>query len=52
MGVIVAGILILLYDLYVADLVIEAVEKLRKMSPLWEMHQEGIDLKTIEWAAH
>jgi cysteine desulfurase len=37
---------------YVADLVIEAVEKLRKMSPLWEMHQEGIDLKTIEWAAH
>ena len=37
---------------YVADLVIESVEKLRKMSPLWEMHQEGIDLKTIEWAAH
>ena len=37
---------------YVADLVIDSVEKLRKMSPLWEMHQEGIDLKTIEWAAH
>ena len=36
----------------VADLVIEAVAKLRAMSPLWEMHQEGIDLKSIEWAAH
>lgn len=28
------------------------VAKLREMSPLWEMVQEGIDLKTIEWAAH
>ena len=30
----------------------EAVTKLREMSPLWEMHQEGIDLSTIEWAEH
>jgi cysteine desulfurase len=37
---------------YVADLVIGAVAKLREMSPLWEMHQQGIDLKSIEWAAH
>jgi cysteine desulfurase len=37
---------------YVADLVAESVERLRQMSPLWEMHQEGIDLKSIEWAAH
>ena len=37
---------------YVADLVIASVAKLRAMSPLWEMHQEGIDLKSIEWAAH
>jgi cysteine desulfurase len=37
---------------YVADLVIEKVEKLRSMSPLYEMHQEGIDIKTIQWAAH
>ena len=37
---------------YVADLVIRSVEKLRAMSPLWEMHQAGIDLKSIEWAAH
>jgi cysteine desulfurase len=29
-----------------------AVIKLREMSPLWEMFKEGIDLKTIEWAAH
>ncbi len=36
----------------VADLVITAVERLRALSPLWEMHQEGIDLKSIEWAAH
>jgi len=36
---------------YVADLVIDKVEKLRAMSPLWEMHQEGINLNTIEWAS-
>ncbi len=30
----------------------EAVTKLREMSPLWEMFQEGIDLDKIEWAAH
>ena len=37
---------------YIADLITGAVEKLRAMSPLWEMHQDGIDLKTIEWAHH
>ena len=37
---------------YVADLVIQKVKKLRDMSPLWEMHQQGIDLKSIQWAAH
>jgi cysteine desulfurase len=30
----------------------ETVTRLRAMSPLWEMVQEGIDLKTIQWAAH
>ncbi|MEE9322082.1 MAG: IscS subfamily cysteine desulfurase [Granulosicoccus sp.] len=30
----------------------EAVEKLRDLSPLWDMHKEGIDLSTVEWAAH
>lgn len=28
------------------------VGRLRELSPLWEMHQEGIDLATVEWAAH
>ncbi|QHL89357.1 IscS subfamily cysteine desulfurase [Nibribacter ruber] len=30
----------------------EAVTKLRELSPLWEMFQEGIDLDSIEWAEH
>jgi len=29
-----------------------AVSKLRDLSPLWDMYKEGIDLKSIEWAAH
>jgi len=37
---------------YVADKVVRAVRKLRAMSPLYEMAQEGIDLKTVEWAHH
>ncbi len=37
---------------YVADLVIEKVNKLREMSPLWEMHKEGIDLASVQWTAH
>ncbi|MGH7438241.1 MAG: IscS subfamily cysteine desulfurase [Polyangiaceae bacterium] len=37
---------------YVADLVVTKVKRLRDVSPLWEMHKEGIDLKSIEWAAH
>jgi cysteine desulfurase len=32
--------------------IIESVRKLREMSPLWEMVQEGIDIKTIEWTGH
>jgi len=28
------------------------VTKLREMSPLWEMVQEGIDIKTIQWTQH
>ena len=30
----------------------ENVVKLRELSPLWEMHQDGVDLSTIQWAAH
>jgi cysteine desulfurase len=37
---------------YVADLVIAKVNKLREMSPLYEMHKEGIDLASVQWAAH
>jgi cysteine desulfurase len=37
---------------YVKKYVVEQVEKLRAMSPLYEMAKEGIDLSKIEWAAH
>ena len=30
----------------------ENVAKLRELSPLWEMYKDGIDLNTIQWAAH
>ena len=33
-------------------LVREKVEKLRELSPLWDMYKDGIDLNTVEWAAH
>ena len=29
-----------------------AVDKLRELSPLWDMYKDGVDLSTIEWAAH
>ena len=37
---------------YAVEHIVTAVEKLRAMSPLWEMAQEGIDIKSIEWADH
>ena len=37
---------------YAISSITENVSKLRELSPLWEMHQEGVDLSTIEWAAH
>lgn len=37
---------------YTVDLLKGKIGKLRELSPLWEMHQEGIDLSTVEWAAH
>jgi cysteine desulfurase len=37
---------------YAVDLIKKKVAKLRELSPLWEMHQEGIDLNTVQWAAH
>jgi len=37
---------------FTVDLLKRKVGKLREMSPLWEMHKEGIDLNTVQWAAH
>jgi cysteine desulfurase len=37
---------------YTVDLIKRKVAKLRELSPLWEMHKEGIDLSTVQWAAH
>jgi cysteine desulfurase len=37
---------------YTVDLLKRKIAKLRELSPLWEMHQEGVDLDTVQWAAH
>lgn len=37
---------------YAIELIIANVDKLRELSPLWEMVQEGIDLKDIKWSTH
>jgi len=37
---------------YTVDLLIRKIEKLRELSPLWEMVREGVDLNTVQWAAH
>ncbi|MEZ5045718.1 MAG: IscS subfamily cysteine desulfurase [Chitinophagaceae bacterium] len=37
---------------YTIKAISETIHKLREMSPLWEMYKEGIDLNSIEWAAH
>ena len=37
---------------YAVRTIRENVARLRELSPLWEMHQEGIDLNTIQWATH
>ena len=37
---------------YAIKLLHEKIGKLRELSPLWEMVQEGVDLSTVQWAAH
>lgn len=37
---------------FLAKLLREKIGKLRELSPLWEMHKEGVDLSTVEWTAH
>ena len=37
---------------YTIDLLRRKVAKLRELSPLWEMYKDGVDLDTVQWAAH
>ncbi|MEJ1379984.1 MAG: IscS subfamily cysteine desulfurase [Candidatus Sedimenticola sp. (ex Thyasira tokunagai)] len=37
---------------YVIDLIRTQVDRLRELSPLWDMFKDGIDLKSVQWAAH
>ena len=37
---------------YAIKAIRDNVEKLRELSPLWEMYKDGVDLSTIQWAAH
>jgi cysteine desulfurase len=37
---------------YTIELVKKAVEKLRSLSPLWDMYKDGVDLNSVEWVAH
>jgi cysteine desulfurase len=37
---------------YAVDTIRKNVAKLRELSPLWEMYQDGIDISTIQWTAH
>jgi cysteine desulfurase len=37
---------------FAIDLLKRKIERLRELSPLWEMHKDGIDISSIQWAAH
>jgi cysteine desulfurase len=37
---------------FAVDLIRRKIDKLRELSPLWEMYQDGVDLNTVQWAAH
>ncbi len=37
---------------FATERLVEQVQKLRALSPLWDMHLEGVDIKSIQWAAH
>ena len=37
---------------YTVDIVKDSVEKLREISPLWDMYKDGVDMDSIEWAAN
>jgi cysteine desulfurase len=37
---------------YAIQLIRGKIAKLRELSPLWEMYKEGVDLNSVQWAAH
>jgi cysteine desulfurase len=37
---------------YAVQTIRQNVEKLRELSPLWEMYQDGVDIASIQWTAH
>ena len=37
---------------YAIELVLSKIDKLRALSPLWDMYKDGIDLNSVQWAAH
>ena len=37
---------------FTIELLREKIGKLRELSPLWDMYKEGIDISTVQWAAH
>jgi cysteine desulfurase len=37
---------------YTVQLIRGKIAKLRELSPLWEMYKDGVDLNTVQWAAH
>ncbi len=37
---------------YTIDLVNKGVAKLRELSPVWDLYQDGVDLKCVLWVAH
>jgi cysteine desulfurase len=37
---------------YAIALIRRKIAKLRELSPLWEMYKDGVDLNTVQWAAH
>jgi cysteine desulfurase len=37
---------------FTIQLLKEKIQKLRELSPLWDMYKDGIDISKVEWAAH
>ena len=37
---------------FTVDLLQRKIAKLRELSPLWEMYKDGVDLNSVQWAAH